>query len=82
MWLSNKNLKANDTSRNRIVLQQPTDTEDPEGNIVYRIDNNNKHHYYKPTKIEKMELQIKLLKLVIALSVTTTLISVALLLIS
>jgi len=76
MWLSNKNLKANGTSRNKIVF------EDPEGNIVYRIDNNNKHHYYKPTKIEKMELQIKLLKLVIALSVTTTLISVALLLIS
>ncbi len=76
MWLSNKNLKANDTSRNKMVVK------DSEGNIVYRIDNNNKHHYYKPTKIEKMELQIKLLKLVIALSVTTTLISVALLLIS
>jgi len=76
MWLNNKNLKANDTSRNKIVV------EDYEGNIIYRIDNNNKHHYYKLTKIEKMELQIKLLKLVIALSVTTTLISVALLLIS
>ena len=76
MWLSNKNLKANDTSRNKMVVK------DSEGNIVYRIDNNNKHHYYKPTKIEKMELHIKLLKLVIALSVTTTLISVALLLIS
>tara|TARA_R110002012_G_scaffold59679_4_gene156318 strand:- start:1339 stop:1569 length:231 start_codon:yes stop_codon:yes gene_type:complete len=76
MWLSNKNLKSDETCGNIIVI------EDSVGNIVCRIDNNNKRHYYNKTPMEKMKYQIQLLKAGLTISLAIALLAIASLLVS